>query len=79
METAMLARLDRSLTLVARSNFGVKEIADLLGFATPYHFSRRFAQAFGVAPATLRERITQGRPTPLPRLTSTLRSLAAPQ
>ncbi|HEV7300604.1 MAG TPA: helix-turn-helix transcriptional regulator [Tepidisphaeraceae bacterium] len=67
-ETVRLARLDRSLELVVRSNFSVKQIAATCGFATPFHFTRLFTRAFGAAPAVLRKRIEAGQSPPLSRL-----------
>jgi AraC-like DNA-binding protein len=66
--TVRLARLDRSASLLARSNYSVNEIARLCGFTSPFHFSRQFKAAFGVAPTTLREQIRNGAMPPLPRL-----------
>jgi AraC family transcriptional regulator len=80
MKTLMLARLDRAMGLVARSNFSVKQIAAAMGFATPYHFSRSFTQAFGHSPQQLRASVQQGQNPPLPRLIKVLRqSTPAPR
>jgi len=68
IETVQLARLDHSAVLVARSNYAVKQIADLCGFSSPFHFSRRFAQAFGRSPRQLRKELQAGRTPPLPLL-----------
>lgn len=68
VETVWLARLDRALELVLRTNFSVAEIADACGFASPFHFSRRFKQAYGAPPRALRERVAAGDFPPLPRL-----------
>jgi AraC family transcriptional regulator len=59
-ETVRLARLDRSVTLLCRSNFSVAEIAALCGFASPFHFSRRFKESFGQSPRALREAVASG-------------------
>lgn len=67
-ETVRLARLDRAHALVVRSNFSVKEIARMTGFASPFHFTRLFTRAFGVAPASLRKKIGQGETPPNSRL-----------
>lgn len=66
--TMQLARLDRALVLLERSNLSVGQIAARLGFATTYHFSRRFAQAFGTPPSRMREELHDGRPRPAPRV-----------
>ena len=68
METVRLARLDRAASLLARSNYSVAEIADLCGFANPFHFSRRFKDAFGQSPSDLRRAVQTGQTPPLPRL-----------
>ena len=63
IETVRLARLDQAATLLARSNFAVKRIADLCGFSSPFHFSRRFSRAFGCSPRAMR-RLVQAGSTP---------------
>lgn len=68
VETVRLARLDRSVTLLARSNYAIGEIAHLCGFASAFHFSRRFKEAFGDSPREIRKRIGGGEIPPLPRL-----------
>ena len=77
MKTLMLARLDRAMGLVARSNFSIKEIASAMGFATPFHFSRSFTQAFGQSPQQLRDSTSAGRFIPLPRLLKVDRAVSA--
>ncbi len=67
-EMVRLARLDRASALVARSNYSIKEIAELCGFATPFHFSRLFKKAYGLSPLHLRERLKEGRMPPLSKL-----------
>jgi AraC-like DNA-binding protein len=71
-QTVRLARLDRAATLLARSNYSINEIARLSGFVSPYHFSRQFKAAFGVAPTSLREHIRSGDTPPVPRLLTRL-------
>lgn len=68
METVRLARLDRAASLLARSNYSASEIADFCGFANPFHFSRRFKEAFGQSPTAMRRAIRSGATPPLPRL-----------
>lgn len=68
METVRLIRLDRAATLLTRSNYAVGEIAALCGFASPFHFSRRFKDAYGLSPTELRRRMQGGGLPPLPRL-----------
>ena len=67
-ETVRLARLGRALELVVRTNFAVKQIATMSGFPSPFHFTRVFTKAFGVAPATLRKNVEAGRTPPLSKL-----------
>ena len=67
-ETVRLARLDRAATLLARSNYSISEIAAQCGFASPFHFSRRFKDAYGQSPSTLRRQIQAGAALPLNRL-----------
>lgn len=68
VETVRLARLDRAAVLLARSNYSVGEIAALCGFSSPFHFSRRFREAFGQSPRDLRKAIQAGGVPPAPRL-----------
>ncbi|MET1007002.1 MAG: AraC family transcriptional regulator [Propionibacteriaceae bacterium] len=49
-----LVRLARAAISLQRSNATISEIADLSGFANPYHFSRRFAAVYGTPPGTFR-------------------------
>jgi AraC family transcriptional regulator len=67
-ETVRLTRLDRALTLLARTNYSVGEIAHLCGFESPFHFSRRFAEVYGRSPRDIRRAIAEGTYTPRTRL-----------
>ncbi len=67
----LLSRLDRAAQLLARSNLGVAEIASLCGFASAFHFSRRFSEAFTISPRTYRNQIQAGATPPVPRLLQT--------
>lgn len=49
LECATLARLERGASLLVRSNLTIKQIADALGFSSPYHFSTKFHQVYGVS------------------------------
>jgi AraC-like DNA-binding protein len=66
LEAARLARLDRSAALLCRSNYSIREIAELCGFASPFHFSRRFKEAYGQSPSGLRQAVRAGGVPPAP-------------
>ncbi|GEM46318.1 helix-turn-helix transcriptional regulator [Deinococcus cellulosilyticus] len=68
LEWVRLLRLDRALSLVTRTNYTFGEISDLMGFASPFHFSRRFKLAYGLSPREVRENARAGRPVPASRL-----------
>ena len=68
VQTVLLARLDRAAVLLARSNYSIAQIATLCGFASQFHFSRRFRQAFGQSPMQLRQALRNGATPPTPRL-----------
>ncbi|HEV2292300.1 MAG TPA: AraC family transcriptional regulator [Tepidisphaeraceae bacterium] len=53
-------RIQRAQDLLANTDKSVKEIADLLGFDSPYHFSAQFKSRTGLAPQLWRRR----RPAP---------------
>jgi AraC family transcriptional regulator len=75
VETARLARLDQAAVLLARTNFSVARIASACGFPNPYHFSRRFKEAFGRPPRELRKEIQAGATPPVPRLSRNIPGL----
>ena len=77
-EAVRLARLDRAATLLARSNYAVGKVADMCGFASPFHFSRLFRAAYGLPPTEFRRRVQAGEPPPLPRLLQVSRLLQGP-
>lgn len=64
-QTVRLMRLDRTVLLLARTNYSVGEIAGLCGFPSQFHFARRFKEAFGRTPTELRRDIAAGI-TPVP-------------
>ncbi len=70
-ETVRLARLDYAAGLLLRSNYSVGEIADLCGFASPFHFSRRFKDAYGQSPREMRRQQFSGAAPPVTRLLRT--------
>ena len=49
-----LIRLARGAVALQRSNSGLAEVARLVGFTNPYHFSRRFRQAYRCPPGRYR-------------------------
>lgn len=63
-----LARLDRSLSLLAQTNFSIAQVSERCGFAHPFHFSRCFKDAFGQSPKALRQALERGDALPVPRL-----------
>lgn len=73
IEVVRLARLDRAALLLARTNFAIGEIAHLTGFASQFHFSRAFKEAYGSSPRELRKKLEQGEAMPAPRLLQTWR------
>jgi AraC family transcriptional regulator of arabinose operon len=53
-------RMTRARELLELSSFGVAEIADRLGYRSPFYFSRRFAAATGESPRQYRQRHGRG-------------------
>ncbi len=43
-------RMEKAIELLQHSQHSISEIARMVGFTDPYHFSRRFKQVHGVAP-----------------------------
>ncbi|MCX7888018.1 MAG: AraC family transcriptional regulator [Verrucomicrobiae bacterium] len=60
LECAWLARLERAASLLVRSNLAVKEVANATGFASPYHFSRKFRSVYRVSPTEYRQSVRAG-------------------
>jgi AraC-like DNA-binding protein len=63
-------RLDRAVTLLARTNLAVQEIAESTGFPNAFHFSKVFRQHVGQAPRDYRRAVLAGQSpvtTPLVR------------
>jgi AraC family transcriptional regulator len=52
-----LIRLARSAVALQRSNRTLTEIAELVGFSNPYHFSRRFTAVYRTPPGAYRRRL----------------------
>lgn len=52
-----VCRRKRAANMLARDEFSVADIADLLGYASQSHFSRAFKQWMGVAPGVFRSSV----------------------
>lgn len=48
-------RMEKAKALLKYSPYSIAEIAKMVGFSDPYHFSRRFKQMIGVAPTYFKE------------------------
>jgi AraC family transcriptional regulator len=59
-------RLARVAALLARSDLTVAAIADVCGYQSPFHLSRRFRAVYGVPPTAYRELSQQWRVLPDP-------------
>jgi AraC family transcriptional regulator of arabinose operon len=55
-----ILRLQRGATLLARTSLTVQAIAELVGFATPFHFSDAFRRSYGLSPSAYRRAALQG-------------------
>lgn len=53
-------RVDRATQLIRYSDYELKRIAELTGFATVHHFTRVFTRIAGISPARWRERERAG-------------------
>jgi AraC-like DNA-binding protein len=69
-----LIRLERAAALLLRSNFSIREIAEVYGFANPYHFSDRFKQEFGMSPRAMRKEAHKENSSAIPKLLSLART-----
>ncbi|MEI6148278.1 MAG: AraC family transcriptional regulator [bacterium] len=49
-------RLDAAKEHLSLGQASIKELADMLGFSSPFHLSREFKRRFGVAPSSVRGR-----------------------
>ncbi|MFQ5564062.1 MAG: AraC family transcriptional regulator [Parvularculaceae bacterium] len=47
-------RLETARTLLLRSNHSIAQIAEMLGYDTPFHFSRQFKTHIGLSPSKFR-------------------------
>jgi AraC family transcriptional regulator of arabinose operon len=57
-------RLRRARDLLALSNWTVAQVADDLGFASPFYFTLRFKKHIGESPRAFRRRMTENRDRP---------------
>jgi AraC-like DNA-binding protein len=55
MELLWKVRVRQSVSLLTRSDLAGANVAELCGFKSTYHFSRRIKQATGMSPTALRE------------------------
>jgi AraC-like DNA-binding protein len=60
LECVGLARLERAASLLVRTNLPVKQIADVTGFVSPYHFSNKFRKVYGFSPRDYRMSMQSG-------------------
>jgi AraC-like DNA-binding protein len=54
-------RLEKAAELLRQNRYSIGEIADVLGYSSPFHFSRAFRELFGVPPSTYAAVIRSGR------------------
>ncbi|NEW06354.1 AraC family transcriptional regulator [Paenibacillus sp. SYP-B3998] len=57
----MQIRIDKAKELLCRTNAGLKNIAEAVGYVDSYYFSRLFKRYTGVSPSTYRESMHQAR------------------
>jgi iron complex transport system substrate-binding protein len=57
----MQIRIDKAKELLCRTNAGLKDIAEAVGYVDSYYFSRLFKRYTGVSPSTYRESMQQAR------------------
>jgi AraC family transcriptional regulator len=60
LQSVGLARLDRAASLLVRTNLPIKQISDVTGFASPYHFSNKFRKNYGFSPRDFRMSMQSG-------------------
>jgi len=73
VQAVSLLRLDRAMTQLVRSDLTVAQVADRTGFASPFHFSRRFKQVYGKSPSQARKAYLDQGFTPVNKITDRLR------
>jgi AraC-like DNA-binding protein len=60
MRYLMHCRIEHAQQLIARSDYELKQIAELVGFKTVHHFTRVFGRIAGVPPGEYRNEIQRG-------------------
>ncbi len=72
-----LLRLDRAASLLTRSNFNIKQVSEMTGFQSQFHFSRSFKRVYGMSPWDFKKGLLKGKinAKPASRLTQ-LRSMS---
>jgi AraC family transcriptional regulator len=65
IQTITTMRVKRASTLLVRTNYPLKQIADLTGFENQYHFSRLFKKIHGICPSQYRKNSLQAKPMPI--------------
>jgi AraC family transcriptional regulator len=60
IEALRQLRLDRAASLLARTNLEIQAVAQAVGFADAFHFSRAFRHLHGVPPRVFRQRVLAG-------------------
>ncbi|MEN8255386.1 MAG: AraC family transcriptional regulator [Verrucomicrobiota bacterium] len=66
LKACRLMQFQLAIPLLARSNLGIKAIAERCGFPDQLHFSRSFTRTFGDSPSQLRKKMQNGTPPPHP-------------
>jgi AraC-like DNA-binding protein len=64
MGAVLALRLRHAVALLARTDFKLERIAHECGFATSFHFSRRFRDMYGKPPSAVRADLAAGRYQP---------------
>jgi len=72
VQAVRLLRLDRAVGLLVRSDLTVAQVAERTGFASPFHFSRCFKQAYGQSPSAARKGYLHKGYTPTNKITDRL-------
>lgn len=60
LETATLLRLHEASAMFERTNLTVQQVAQRLGFKTPFHLSRLYTKAYGMSPTAHRRHMAEG-------------------